>query len=97
MKKLKMGMVGGGIGAFIGEVHRKAARMDGGADIVAAANALLQEQGKPGELTLSADTRPIRAGFVLQQGDVEVNCAVETLAELCRAELAGKVAAVLFD
>ena len=28
MKKLKMGMVGGGIGAFIGEVHRKAARMD---------------------------------------------------------------------
>ena len=68
-----------------------------GADIVAAANVLLQEQGKPGELTLSADTRPIRAGFVLQQGDVEVNCAVETLAELCRAELAGKVAAVLFD
>ena len=37
MKKLKMGMVGGGIGAFIGEVHRKAARMDGGADIVAGA------------------------------------------------------------
>ena len=37
MKKLKMGMVGGGIGAFIGEVHRKSARMDGGADIVAGA------------------------------------------------------------
>jgi len=32
MKKLKMGMVGGGIGAFIGEVHRKAARMDGGVE-----------------------------------------------------------------
>ncbi|MBO7721135.1 MAG: Gfo/Idh/MocA family oxidoreductase [Kiritimatiellae bacterium] len=30
-----MGMVGGGIGAFIGEVHRKAARLDGCADIVA--------------------------------------------------------------
>jgi predicted dehydrogenase len=28
-RKLKMGMVGGGPGAFIGEVHRKAARMDG--------------------------------------------------------------------
>ncbi len=37
MKKLKMGMVGGGIGAFIGEVHRKAARMDGGVDVVAGA------------------------------------------------------------
>ena len=28
MRKLRMAMVGGGIGAFIGEVHRKAARMD---------------------------------------------------------------------
>ena len=28
-RRLKMGMVGGGPGAFIGEVHRKAARMDG--------------------------------------------------------------------
>ena len=68
-----------------------------GADIVAAANVLLAEQGKPAELTLSADTRPIRAGFVLQQGDVEINCAVETLSELSRGDLAGKVAAILFD
>ncbi len=68
-----------------------------GEKIVAAANALLAEQGKPGELKLSADTRPIRAGFLLQQGDIEVNCAVETLAELCRGDLASQIAAVLFD
>lgn len=37
MKKLKMGMVGGGPGAFIGEVHRKAARMDGQIDLIAGA------------------------------------------------------------
>lgn len=30
-----MGMIGGGPDAFIGEVHRRAARMDGGIDIVA--------------------------------------------------------------
>jgi len=36
-RPLRMGMVGGGPGAFIGEVHRKAARMDGGVDIVAGA------------------------------------------------------------
>ena len=36
-RKLRMGMVGGGPGAFIGEVHRKAARMDGMAEIVAGA------------------------------------------------------------
>jgi predicted dehydrogenase len=32
---LKMGMVGGGPGAFIGETHRRAARMDGGIELVA--------------------------------------------------------------
>jgi len=36
-RKLRMGMVGGGPGAFIGEVHRKAARLDGGIDVVAGA------------------------------------------------------------
>lgn len=36
-RKLRMGMAGGGPGAFIGEVHRKAARLDGKIDIVAGA------------------------------------------------------------
>ncbi|MCX7043973.1 MAG: Gfo/Idh/MocA family oxidoreductase [Candidatus Sumerlaeota bacterium] len=36
-RNLKWGMVGGGPGAFIGEVHRKAARMDGGIELVAGA------------------------------------------------------------
>lgn len=35
--KLKMGMVGGGQGAFIGAVHRMAARLDGGMEFVAGA------------------------------------------------------------
>jgi predicted dehydrogenase len=37
MKKLKMGMVGGGSGAFIGAVHRSAAIMDGETELVAGA------------------------------------------------------------
>ena len=37
MRILKMGQVGGGIGAFIGEIHRKAARMDGTIEVVAGA------------------------------------------------------------
>jgi predicted dehydrogenase len=37
MRKLKMGMVGGGSGAFIGAVHRRAAIMDGGVEFVAGA------------------------------------------------------------
>jgi predicted dehydrogenase len=37
MTKLKMGMVGGGTGAFIGAVHRRAAIMDGEIELVAGA------------------------------------------------------------
>jgi len=36
-RKLRMGMVGGGPGAFIGEVHRKASRIDGHIELVAGA------------------------------------------------------------
>ena len=33
-RKLKMGMIGGGPGAFIGDVHRKASRLDGGVEFL---------------------------------------------------------------
>ena len=36
-RKLRMGMVGGGRGAFIGGVHRRAAALDGGIELVAGA------------------------------------------------------------
>ena len=36
-RKLKMGMVGGGRGAFIGAVHRMAANLDGQIELVAGA------------------------------------------------------------
>ena len=34
-RKLRMGMVGGGRDAFIGAVHRRAAQLDGGVELVA--------------------------------------------------------------
>jgi predicted dehydrogenase len=36
-RKLNMGMIGGGPGAFIGDVHRKASRLDGEIELVAGA------------------------------------------------------------
>jgi len=36
-RKLRMGLIGGGMGAFIGEVHRKASRMDGHIELVGGA------------------------------------------------------------
>ncbi|MEQ2456407.1 V-type ATP synthase subunit E [Flavonifractor hominis] len=50
-----------------------------------------------GHLTLSEQTRPIRGGLILSDGDVEVNCTFETLVRLQRGELDREVAKVLFD
>jgi len=45
-KKLKLGMVGGGLDAFIGEVHRKSAALDGHFDLVAGAFSSSAEKSK---------------------------------------------------
>lgn len=74
--KLKMGMVGGGPGAFIGEVHRKAALMDGGIEIVAGAFSRDPEKSKQTgrELSLEMDrtygsyTRMIEKELALPDG-----------------------------
>lgn len=56
-RKIRLGMVGGGTGAFIGYVHRIAARLDGDYDLVAGALSsrpeVAQESGK--NLGLSPD------------------------------------------
>ncbi|MCD7927377.1 MAG: V-type proton ATPase subunit E, partial [Oscillospiraceae bacterium] len=48
-------------------------------------------------LTLSEQTRPMCGGFILSDGDVEVNCTFETLLRLQREEISAQVAAALFD
>ena len=45
-RKLRMGMIGGGPGAFIGDVHRKAARMDGEIELVAGAFDIIPRKSK---------------------------------------------------
>ena len=46
LRKLRMGMVGGGKGAFIGDVHRKASRLDGQIELVAGAFDIVPEKSK---------------------------------------------------
>ena len=45
-RKLKMGMVGGGRGAFIGQVHRMAANLDGKIELTAGAFSSDPEKSK---------------------------------------------------
>ena len=68
-----------------------------GAKAVKAANELLSARGVPGTLTPSDDTREMSGGLMLKQGDIEVNCTVDTLLDLSRGELAAQVAQVLFE
>ena len=67
-----------------------------GSEVVLLANTALREAGKPGKLTLSAEPRSSPGGFILSHGDVELNCAFDTLVRLQREKLEKEVAAILF-
>lgn len=69
-QKLKLGMVGGGRGAFIGAVHRIASRIDGEWDLVAGA--------------LSSD--PARAAASAQDLGIEVTRSYASYADMAKAE-----------
>ncbi len=62
-RNLKMGMVGGGPGAFIGEVHRKAVRMDGGVDLVAGAFDINPPKSKQMGRELNLDRKRVYSDF----------------------------------
>ena len=49
-----------------------------------------------GKLTLAEETRPLKGGFILSDGKVEVNCSFDTLVRLQKAETAGSAAKKLF-
>ena len=68
------------MGAFLGKVVNSAAAQITGT----------------GLLTLSPESRDMKGGFVLVDGNVEVNCAFETLIRLQREKLERAVADVLF-
>ncbi len=68
-----------------------------GPAVAEAANAILEQRGVKGALTVSGETREISGGVIVRQGNIEVNCAVETLVQLRRSELASQVAEILFS
>lgn len=49
-----------------------------------------------GSLRIADETRPISRGFILREGQTEVNCTFETLVRLQKEEAAGAVAKKLF-
>jgi predicted dehydrogenase len=63
MTKLRMGMVGGGIGAFIGGVHRIAAAIDGEIELVCGAFSSTSEKSKASGAELGLDAARCYGSF----------------------------------
>ncbi|HEX6013043.1 MAG TPA: Gfo/Idh/MocA family oxidoreductase [Geminicoccaceae bacterium] len=62
-RKLRLGMVGGGQGAFIGAVHRMAARLDGRYELVAGAFSSTPEKSKASGAELGLEPSRCYGGF----------------------------------
>lgn len=62
--------------------------------VIAGVSAIAQGTGL---LTVADETRPIRGGFIMVDGEVEVNCAFETLVRLQKGGMTAEVAHALFD
>ena len=73
-------------------IFAEAERKRIGASAVRRAN----EKLKGGQLTLAEETRPLKGGFILSDGRVEVNCSFDTLVRLQKTETAGAVVKHLF-
>jgi predicted dehydrogenase len=61
--KLRMGMVGGGVGAFIGEVHRMAARLDNRIDLVCGAFSSNAARSKQSGKDLGLDANRVYGSY----------------------------------
>ena len=62
-RKLRMGLIGGGPGAFIGEVHRKASRLDGEIELVAGAFDIDPQKSKDMGKNLALDPTRVYSDY----------------------------------
>ena len=69
-RKLRYGMVGGGPGAFVGAIHRRAAALDGEFELVAGAFASQPERSREQGDALGLDTRRVYGTF-REMGEAE--------------------------
>ena len=59
-------------------------------------NEALRLQGKKGEIALAGETRPLKGGFILRAGEVELNNSFDSLLRMQRDLLEPAVAGMLF-
>ena len=67
-----------------------------GEAVIKAADEKLSAKGLDAKLKLSDETGSFAGGLIMQRGNIEVNCTVELLVELCRGDMSAELAGVLF-
>ena len=75
-------------GTLIDKLHRLPARN---------IEAITDFVKKGGNFTLSKEYGDFAGGLIMKRGNIEANCTVELLIELCKADLSADVAKVLFS
>ena len=65
-----------------------------GERVVKSAN---EKLGEKGSLRLSDSVGEFDGGLILRRGNIEVNCTLALLVELCRGDMSAAIAGVLFD
>jgi V/A-type H+-transporting ATPase subunit E len=63
---------------------------------ISSINAKLSGAGGKGELRLSGERRDLNGGFVLRRGDIEVNCAFDTIIKQIKPDMELEVSRMLF-
>ena len=93
MSKIKLGMVGGGKGSFIGEVHRMAARLDDRYELLAGALSSDVNTAKESALSLNLDKKRSYSSFdTMAEVEAALEDGIEAVAIVTPNHLHAKVA-----
>lgn len=99
-RKLRMGMVGGGRGAFIGGVHRMAAALDGKIELVAGAFSSNPEKSKLSGEDLKLDPNRVYASYqdmATQEAALPADQRIDFVSVVARNDLHYDVATAFLD
>ena len=93
MSKIKLGMVGGGKGSFIGEVHRMAARLDDRYELLAGALSSDANTAKESALSLNLDKKRSYFSFdTMAEVEASLEDGIEAVAVVTPNHLHAQVA-----
>ena len=93
MSKIKLGMVGGGKGSFIGEVHRMAARLDDRYELLAGALSSDANTAKESALSLNLDKKRSYCSFdTMAEVEASLEDGIEAVAIVTPNHLHAQVA-----